>query len=201
MGIGEIMATIATAELPIIGQATPELVVFAASIAFFMFSASLCAFAVRAANSARTAEEDAGAMMRTVQDYAVEVRQLAAQMDRMNLAERSALSSEPEASSANEPLSNRIKSVRVGSRYDAGEADVAIAEQSADSPSDEYAADSADADPVATVSQTDGSAEPADQELAAADAHSDDSAADRLQEATRAAAEPRSLLSGMLRRR
>ena len=78
------------------------------------------------------------------------------------------------AAAAQEGLSDRINGVRVGSRYDTEEADVDIAE------GDDVTASAEDSDATEASSE-------------------DDSV--RLADATRAATEPRSLLSSMLRRR
>lgn len=164
-------------ELPVIGAVTPELALFALSVVFFGFSTGLCAMAVRAANGARDAQDDARVMMRTVQDYAVEVRQHAAQ------AEKFALSSggDPDG------LSERIQSVRVGSRYDTEEAQVDV-ENGSSSVIQEDAADQVETDAISE--ETDDDMDFIDEEANA-----------RLADATLAATEPRSLLSGMLRRR
>ncbi len=163
MGFDEILSIIQSVELPLLGAMTPEMALFALSVAFFGFSTAICAMAVSAANGARDAQADARLMMRTTQDYAVEMRQLAARAEKFEHAA---------AASAQEGLSERIKGVRVGSRYDTDEADVDVAEGD-----------------NAVAAADDG------------DAPADDDANVRLADATRAATEPRSLLSSMLRRR
>lgn len=165
MGFDEVLSIVQSVEMPLLGAMTPELALFALSIAFFGFSTAICAMAVSAANNARDAQADARLMMRTTQDYAVEVRQLASRAEKFEHAA---------AATSQEGLSDRINGVRVGSRYDTEEANVDIAE------GDDDAAATAD----------DGDA-----------AVSDDDANVRLADATRAATEPRSLLSSMLRRR
>ena len=164
MGFDELLSIVQSVEMPLLGAMTPELALFALSIAFFGFSTAVCAMAVNAANNARNAQADARLMMRTTQDYAVEVRQLAARAEKFEHAA---------AAASQEGLSDRINGVRVGSRYNTDEADVAIAE--------------GEENAVATADHGDAAA--------------DDEANVRLADATRAATEPRSLLSSMLRRR
>lgn len=157
---------------PFLSEMTPELALFALAVAFFAFSAALCAMAVRAAGAARDAQEDARVLMRTVQDYAVEMRQLAAQTERGRHAD----------ADMSAGLSDRIRSVRVGSRYDSGEAQVEV---------DDAQLAETDAEQTETASPAFlSNSTPADP---ANDA--------RLAEAARAATEPRSLLANMLRRR
>lgn len=158
MSFDEAMAVLQSFEAPFLGQMTPEFALFALSVAFFGLSTAVCAMAVKASSGARDAREDARLMMRTVQDYAVEVRQLTAKAENLNFA----ASQEPQ-----EGLSNRLQGVRVGSRNDTDEASLTVEEGGT--------------------------------EVDAAGA--DDDANARLADATRAATEPRSLLSGMLRRR
>ena len=165
MGFAEIVSMIEGFDLPVVGALTPELALFLLSVVFFGFSTGLCALAVRAATGARDAQDDARVMMRTVQDYAVEMRQLAAQTEKFSQAAQNASGHEPE-----ERLTDRIRSVRVGSRYDTDEARVDV-----------------EAEEAANDEQV--------------DVEATDDANARLADAARAASEPRSLLSGMLRRR
>lgn len=159
MSFGEIVAALQSIEMPVVGALTPELALFALSVAFFGFSTAICAMAVKASAGARDAREDARLMMRTVQDYAVEMRQLAARTERSDYA----------AHAPQEGLSERIQGVRVGARNDTEEANLTVEEGANDA-------------------EAEGSAD-------------NDDANARLADATRAATEPRSLLSGMLRRR
>lgn len=157
MSFDEALAVLQSFEAPYLGQITPEFALFALSVAFFGLSTAVCAMAVKASSGAREAREDARLMMRTVQDYAVEVRQLTAKAENLNFA-----SNDPQ-----QGLSDRLQGVRVGSRTDTEEASLTVEEVDAAN----------DAEVV------------------------DEDANARLADATRAATEPRSLLSGMLRRR
>lgn len=157
MNFEEVLAKVQSFEAPFIGSMAPEFALFALSVAFFGFSTALCAMAVKASTGARDAREDARLMMRTVQDYAVEVRQLTARAEKLEFA---AQEREPQ-----QGLSERIQGVRVGARNDTEEADLSV------------------------------------EEVPAEEAVVDEEATARLADATRAATEPRSLLSGMLRRR
>ncbi len=165
MNLGDFVVAMQSIELPVVGTLTPELALFALSVAFFGFSTAICAMAVKASSGARDAQEDARLMMRTVQDYAVEVRQLAARAEKIDLA----------AQAPQEGLAERIHGVRVGARNDTDEASLTV----------EEGANDHDAE----------AAYEAEDEAIKEDANA------RLADATRAATEPRSLLSGMLRRR
>ena len=131
MKFDELAAMLASFEAPVIGDLTPEFALFALSVAFFAFSAALCALAVKASSGARAAQQDAQLAMRTVQDYAVEVRQLAAKAEKLGLA-----ASEPQ-----QGLSDRIQGVRVGARNDTEEASLTVEEGDGEdaAPADEEA--------------------------------------------------------------
>ena len=174
MGFEEFSALVQSVQLPVIGYMTPELALFGLSVAFFGFSTVVCAMAVNAANGARDAQQDARLMMRTTQDYAVEIRQLASRAEKIQHA----------TLAHTEGLSDRIKGVRVGSRYDTEEADVDVAD--------------AETAQAAIEENVDAAASAAVEDEPVAE---EDDANARLADATRAATEPRSLLSGILRRR
>jgi len=163
MNFEDVLAKVQSFEAPFIGSMAPEFALFALSVAFFGFSTALCAMAVKASTGARDAREDARLMMRTVQDYAVEVRQLTARAEKLEFAARER---EPQ-----QGLSERIQGVRVGARNDTEEADLSVEEV------------------------------PAEEAAIEDEGVVDEDATARLADATRAATEPRSLLSGMLRRR
>ncbi len=169
MSLGDFIAALQSVELPVVGMLTPELALFALSVAFFGFGTAICAMAVKASNGARDAREDARLMMRTVQDYAVEVRQLAARAEKADLSGHASNNGAPQ-----EGLSERIQGVRVGARNDTEEASLTVEEAD-----DGVLADEAELEAIVE----------------------DEDANARLADATRAATEPRSLLSGMLRRR
>lgn len=191
MGNGEFMSGLQSALADFLGASSPEFLLFALSVGFFGFSAGLCAMAVRAALGVREAHDDARIMLQTVQNYAVEVRQLASKTEQVALR----------GGDHEETLSERIRSVRVGSRLDSGEASVAIESN------DEHAGEEL----VATSEDIAVSAVEGQSNHAAGDASGDDSGGEsdflkeeanaRLIDANRAATEPRSLLSGLLRRR
>lgn len=170
MNLGDLVVALQAIEMPIIGALSPELALFMLSVVFFGFSTAVCAMAVKASSGARDAREDARVMMRTVQDYAVEMRQLSARVEEAEYAARGLQDAGPQ-----EGLSDRIHGVRVGARADTAEATLANAEPAVE--------------PDAGAQNT------ADIDEGAGDANA------RLADATRAATEPRSLLSGMLRRR
>lgn len=175
MNLSDLVVALQGIEMPIIGALSPELALFVLSVAFFGFSTAVCAMAVKASSGAREAREDARIMMRTVQDYAVEMRTLTARAEQADYAARG----HQETQSAEEGLSDRINGVRVGARADTAEATLSVEDapvEQGNSVSDNEAAFDDGAD-------------------------SGDDATARLADATRAATEPRSLLSGMLRRR
>ncbi len=171
MNLGDLVVAVQAFEMPIIGTLTPELALFALSVAFFGFSTAICALAVKASSGARDAREDARLMMRTVQDYAVEVRQLTAKAEQADYSGQA-----HQDTASHEGLSERIQGVRVGSRADTAEATLSD-------------------DDAANAEMTEGEEPDVDTVAVNDDANA------RLADATRAATEPRSLLSGMLRRR
>lgn len=73
LGLGELFATDILAV---------QLIIFAATIAAFVFSLALMIMAGRSANSARRARGEAEGLLRSAQDFAVEARQLAAKMEK-----------------------------------------------------------------------------------------------------------------------
>ena len=159
--------------MPIVGALSPELALFMLSVAFFGFSTAVCAMAVKASSGARDAREDARLMMRTVQDYAVEMRQMTARVEQADFAAQG-----HGETASHEGLSDRIHGVRVGARADTAEATLS--------------------EEAPAVEQDNSVTE---NEAAIEDGADNDDATARLADATRAATEPRSLLSGMLRRR
>lgn len=172
MNLGDLVLALQAIEMPIIGALSPELALFMLSVAFFGFSTAVCAMAVKASSGARDAREDARVMMRTVQDYAVEMRQLSARAEQADYAARGLQDAENQ-----EGLSDRINGVRVGARADTAEAALTSEEPASEQDND------------------------AQSDAAIDDGAGDGDANARLADATRAATEPRSLLSGMLRRR
>ncbi len=188
MDFSSIIAAMRAFEIPAVGAVTPEMAFFGLAIAFFALATVVCAMAISAAGRARDAQYDASQMLRTVQDYAVEVRQLAAKTEKLSLAG---------AGGDTETLTNRLNSVRVGSRHDAGEASVEVNEPApADTDEVVVAEEVVEAEEVAPASAADRNtpSKPAESSFLEREATA------RLAEATRAASEPRSLLSALLRR-
>lgn len=193
MGFGELSEMLNAISVPGLGAIGPETALFGLSVLFFGFSTGLCALAVRAASGARNAQDDTAQMLRTVQDYAIEVRDLASSTERASLAVTG------EAAAAPESLKERLGSVRVGSRHDAGEAEIAM------TPDDQVASDEVAPDDGAQKGLGDETRDAAIDSSADAttpgNTETDNEANARLADATIAASEPRSLLASMLRRR
>lgn len=193
MTIDEFLAKIATWGAAADGFMEPQIIVTVLTAIFLALAVAFFAASLKVSNSAFRARDEADAMLRNVQSYAVEVRQLAAQTERFSarLAAGDAATAKTSstAEAANAKLSDRIRAVRVGSHPQTPEANVEFLDD--EEPAATVEADGADAEKREPNEASAGDApEPKD---AAANA--------RLADATRAASEPRSLLSGMLRRR
>jgi len=165
---------------------TSRIIQLGLTVAFFMFAVVFCGIALRSAYAARRAHEEATDMLRSVQSYAVEVRQLAAQTERASLRAHNA------GEEMSEGLSERINAVRFGEANADGETVADVEDETV-----ENNESSVDAEGHAQAPEP----ENGETQSFAADVDSNEDASERLADATRAASEPRSLLSGMLRRR
>ena len=174
------------------------------AIVFFITAVGFSTAAIRSARRADNLRAQAQDMLNSVQNYTVEVRQLAAQTERASLRASAPL----EAGDASASLSDRINSVRVG---DTPAVPYASAEPATESTTE--ASDEASEETISTSESTGESeqqtpalpAEPQDGpdmgDLHADETDAVDADSARLADATRAASEPRSLLASILRRK
>lgn len=94
-----------------------QMIILAATVAAFVFSLALMIMAGRSATGARRARAEAEGLLRSAQDFAVEARQLAARVERI---EKSVSAAAPEAKTPSAPAT------RVSARETTPEAEVEI---------------------------------------------------------------------------
>lgn len=126
-----------------LGGFATQIMILAITLLLFFAAISLCVLAFRAVGAARRLRQEVDAQFRSVQDLAVEVRHLTAQVE--NAVARRA--SVPEA-----PPS---RTARVGASETTPEADIEIVQEepersAADKAEDEKAEPADDADPMST---------------------------------------------------